>query len=221
MRIDIWSDVVCPWCYLGKRRLETALAEFPHADEVEVVYHSFQLDPAAPRVGTETTREMLQRKYHLTPAQAAEAQGRVDALAAEEGMHWRQAEALHINTGDAHRLLHLALEHGRQGELAEALLHAYFAEARNVADHAELRRLATEAGLPEERVEEVLAGREFEDAVEADVRRASAYGASGVPFYVVAGRYAISGAQATEVFRQVLERAWDESAKSETPGVVG
>ena len=211
MRIDIWSDVVCPWCYIGKRRLEAALADFPYPDEVEIVYHSFQLDPSAPTVGTETTREMLARKYHMTPAQAAEAQQRVDMLAAEEGMHWRHEDAPHVNTADAHRLLHLALDEGRQAELEEALLHAYFSEARNLADHGQLRRIAVAAGLDEGRVDEVLAGREYEDAVEADVRRAAAYGATGVPFFVIDGRYGVSGAQPVEVFRQVVERAWEES----------
>lgn len=211
MRIDIWSDVVCPWCYLGKRRLEKALAGFPHADEVELVYHSFQLDPSAPKVVTETAREMLARKYRMSPAQAAEAQGRVIALAAEEGMHWRHEESPFVNTADAHRLLHLAREEGRQGELKEALMHAYFGEARNVADHDELQRIAVGVGLDETRVAAVLGSREFEDAVEDDVRQAAAYGATGVPFYVVDGRYGISGAQPVEVFEQVLTRAWDES----------
>lgn len=211
MRIDIWSDVVCPWCYIGKRRLEKALAGFPHAEETELVYHSFQLDPAAPKVPTETAREMLARKYGMSAAQAAETQGRVIAMAAEEGMDWRHDESPFVNTADAHRLLHLALEEGGQAELKEALLHAYFGEARNVADHAELRKIAAEVGLDSTRVEEVLEGREFEEAVEDDVRQAAAYGATGVPFYVVDGRYGISGAQPTEVFTQVLERAWGES----------
>lgn len=211
MRIDIWSDVVCPWCYIGKRRLEKALEGFAHRDRVELVYHSFQLDPSAPRVPTETAREMLARKYRMTPEQAAETQGRVTSLAAEEGMAWRHAESPFVNTLDAHRLLHLALAEGRQAELKEALMHAYFGEARNVADHAELRKLAVGVGLDEGRVDEVLGSREFEDAVEADVRRAASYGATGVPFYVVDGKYGVSGAQPTELFAQVVQRAWDES----------
>jgi predicted DsbA family dithiol-disulfide isomerase len=208
MRIEIWSDVVCPWCYIGKRRLEAALADFPHRDEVELVWRSYQLDPAAPQQPTETASEMLARKYRMTPAQAAEAQGRVSALAAEEGMQWRHEDLPHANTLDAHRLLHLATQEGRQGELKEALLHAYFGEARNVADHAVLREIATGVGLDADRVEEVLGGREFEAEVEADVNRAARYGASGVPFYVVDEKYGVSGAQPVEVFGQVLERAW-------------
>jgi predicted DsbA family dithiol-disulfide isomerase len=211
VRIDIWSDVVCPWCYIGKRRLEAALADFPHGDDVEVVYHSFELDPAAPRDATETARQMLARKYGMTPAQAADAQERLTALAAEEGMHWRHEESPYVGTRDAHRLLHLALREGRQQELAEALLHAYFAEARNVADHQVLRSIAAGAGLDAARVDEVLASTEFEDAVAADVQQAAAYGATGVPFYVVDEKYGIAGAQPTQLLREVVARAWDES----------
>jgi len=211
MRIEIWSDVVCPWCYIGKRRLETALAGFEHGDEVELVYRSFQLDPGAPTEPTETATEMLGRKYRMSPAQAAEAQGRVIAMAAEEGMHWQHERSLHLNTRDAHRLLHLAAEEGRQVELKEALLHAYFGEARNVADHAELRWIALEQGLDAGRVDEVLASKEYDDAIDADVSQAAAYGATGVPFYVVDGRYGISGAQPVELFAQVLEKAWAEA----------
>jgi predicted DsbA family dithiol-disulfide isomerase len=211
VRIEIWSDVVCPWCYIGKRRLETALARFPHRDEVEIVWRSYQLDPAAPTEPTETASEMLARKYRMTPAQAAEAQGRVSALAAEEGMRWRHEDSPHANTLDAHRLLHLAAEEGRQGELKEALLDAYFGQARNVADHAVLREVATGVGLDAARVDEVLAGREFEAEVEADVDQAAAYGASGVPFYVVDRKYGVSGAQPVEVFSQVLEKAWSDA----------
>ena len=211
MRIEIWSDVVCPWCYIGKRRLEKALADFPHRDDLELVYRSYQLDPAAPKVATESAREMLARKYRMSPAQAADTQGRVIALAAEEGMHWRHEESPFVNSLDAHRLLHLAREQGKQPELKEALLHAYFGEARNIADHEVLRTIAAGVGLDASRVDEVLASREFEEAVDADVRQAGAYGATGVPFYVVDGRYGISGAQPVEVFTQVLDRAWAES----------
>jgi len=211
MRIDIWSDVVCPWCYIGKRRLERALDDFPHREQIEVVYHSFQLDPAAPTDPTESALQMLMRKYRLTETQAREAQGRVSSAAAEEGMHWRHEESPFVGTGDAHRLLHLALEAGRQAELKEALLHAYFGEARNVADHEVLRELAVGAGLDPHRVEEVLASREFQDAVEADFQQAAAYGATGVPLFVIDQRYGVSGAQPVDVFRKALERAWAES----------
>jgi len=215
MRIDVWSDVVCPWCAIGKKRLARALAGFAHRDEVEVVFRSFQLDPSAPSEPTESAREMLSRKYRMSDAQAAEAQDRVSALAAEEGLDFsRHGESPFVGTADAHRLLHLALAEGgavQQAALKDALLHAYFGEARNVADHAVLREVAVAAGLDPARVDEVLAGDEFADAVEADGRQAAAYGATGVPFFVVDQRFGISGAQPVELFAQALERAWAES----------
>jgi predicted DsbA family dithiol-disulfide isomerase len=218
MRIEIWSDVVCPWCYIGKRRLERALAAFPHADEVEVVYRSFELDPSAPRHEhggeRELTTPVLARKYGQSEAQMRRMQEQLIATAAEEGLAFRLLENVHTNTVDAHRLLHLALEIGGpalQRELKEAMLAAYFSRAEDVGDPAVLRRLATGAGLDAARVDEVLAGDEFADAVEADIAQARAYGAGGVPFHVVDGRYGVSGAQPSEVFGQVLERAWSES----------
>jgi predicted DsbA family dithiol-disulfide isomerase len=216
MRIEIWSDVVCPWCYIGKRRLEKALAAFAHQDDVEVVWRSFQLDPSTPRgVTNETVAAHLASKYGMSVAEAQQMQARVTALAAEEGMHWRHDESPVANTIDAHRLIHLAEQQGGphlQGELKEALLHAYFAEARNVGDPAVLREIAVGVGLDPARVDEVLASREFEDAVEADIREGAALGATGVPFYVVDRKYGISGAQPTELFGQVLERAWSDAA---------
>jgi predicted DsbA family dithiol-disulfide isomerase len=214
VRIDIWSDIACPWCYIGKRRLETALAEFAHAADVEVVYRSFQLDPSAPTEVTETAQEMLASKYGVSRAEAAQMQARVSELAAAEGMAWQHDKTVHANTFDAHRLLHLARETGRQGALKEALMHANFVEARNIADHAVLREIAVGAGLPADRVDLVLAGEEFAADVRADIEQARAYGATGVPFFVVDQKYGVSGAQPTELFSQLLERAWDESHPS-------
>jgi predicted DsbA family dithiol-disulfide isomerase len=209
--IDIWSDVVCPWCYLGKRRLETALAGFEHADEVEVVWHSFQLDPSAPTAPTETATQMLQRRYGMSADQAAQAQAQVIGLAEAEGMTWEHERSLHLNTRAAHRLLHLAREQGLQAELEEALMHAYFGEARDIADATVLASIATGVGLDGERVAQVLASDEYDGAVDADIAQAAAYGAYGVPFYVVDKRYGVSGAQPVEAFAQVLDRAWAES----------
>jgi predicted DsbA family dithiol-disulfide isomerase len=214
MRIEIWSDVVCPWCYIGKRRLETALATFEHSDDVEIVWRSFQLDPSAPTVPTETVAEALGRKYGGGPEAGRQMVDRVEAVAAEEGLLFRHHRSLRVSTVDAHRLLHLALETGGpavQGRLKEALLAAYFVETENVADHETLTRLATGAGLDEARVREVLGSDDYADAVEADIREAAALGATGVPFYVVDRKYGVSGAQPSELFSQVLERAWTEA----------
>ncbi|MDN5894387.1 MAG: DsbA family oxidoreductase, partial [Nocardioides sp.] len=145
MRIDVWSDVVCPWCYIGKRRLEKALDGFAHADEVEVVWRSYQLDPGAPQVPTENAVESLAKKYGGGMDGARQMMDQVEAVAAEEGLLYRLSQTLRVNTVDAHRLLHLALHaHGPvvQGQLKEALLAAYFVEVRNVADHDTLTRIA-------------------------------------------------------------------------------
>ena len=212
MIIEVWSDVVCPWCYIGKRRLESALAEFPH--EVEVVWRSFQLDPGAPAVPTETVAESLGRKYGGGPDAGARMIDNVEAVAAEEGLVYRLHHAQRANTIDAHRLLHLALEQGGpalQGAVKEALLAAYFTDARNVADHAELRDVTVGAGVDPERVDAALASDEYLAEVYADIEQAQAYGASGVPFFVIDKKYGVSGAQPADTFRQVLDRAWSDA----------
>ncbi|SOC57253.1 DsbA family oxidoreductase [Ornithinimicrobium cerasi] len=214
MRIDVWSDIACPWCYIGKRRLESALGTFEHADDVEVVWHSFELDPSAPVPPVERSSVSLARKYGGGPEQISQMQQRVSELAALEGLDYRLEETLHLNTRDAHRLLHLALDSGGpalQDRLKEALLDAYFVQALDVADREVLRRLADGVGLDAAAVDRVLGSDEYDDAVSADVRQARAYGANGVPFFVVDGRYGISGAQPTEVFAGAIEQAWGES----------
>jgi predicted DsbA family dithiol-disulfide isomerase len=211
MKIEIWSDVVCPWCFIGKRRLEKALAATGY--DAEIVYRSFQLDPAAPREPEQTIAEHLGAKYGGGPAAGQQMVERTEAVAAEEGLLFRLGEAQRVSTVDAHRLLHLALEEGpeTQERLKEELLSAYFLRAENVADHDVLRAAAKEVSLDSGRVEEVLASVEFADAVETDVREAAGLGATGVPFFVVDRRYGVSGAQPVETFVQVLERAWQDA----------
>lgn len=210
MRIDLWSDVVCPWCYVGKRRLEAALADFEHADEVEVVWHTFLLDPEASADATETLAAHLGRKYGGGEAAGRQMIERTEAVAAEEGLVFRLHQAQRANTVDAHRLLHLARAEGRQGTLEEALFAAYFTEGRNVADHDTLREIAVRAGLDPARVDDVLASDGFAEEVRADLAQAQRYGITGVPFFVVDERYGVAGAQPAEVLREVLERAWSE-----------
>jgi predicted DsbA family dithiol-disulfide isomerase len=214
VRIEIWSDVVCPWCYIGKRRLESALSAFEHRDDVEIVYRSFQLDPAAPRVPEQSVAEHLGAKYGGGPAAGQQMVDRTEAVAAEEGLLFRLGQAQRVSTVDAHRLLHLALETGGpelQSALKEDLLAAYFLRAENVADHDLLRRTAEKAGLDLDAVDAVLTTDRYADAVERDIREAAGLGATGVPFFVIDRKYGISGAQPAEVFGQVLERAWSES----------
>lgn len=209
MKIDIWSDVVCPFCWLGKRHLERALETFPHRDEVEVVWHSFQLDPTAPAVSDETTPRMLARKYGISLEQAQANQERLEQQAATVGLEYHLATTPVTNTFDAHRLLHLAAAEGDVDRVMERFYRGYFTENLAVGDHGVLVRLATEAGLDGSRVREVLAGDEFADAVHADEQQARAYGARGVPFFVLGGVLGVSGAQPVEVFEQALRQAWE------------
>lgn len=214
MQIEVWSDVVCPWCFVGKRRLEGALADFAHRDDVEVVYRSFELDPSAPQHGHELTSVSLTRKLGRSVEEVRAMQQQLIDLGASEGLELRLHDNVHTNTVDAHRLLHLALETGGPGlqrELAEALFAAYFTRAEDVGDHAVLTAAAVDAGLDPERVAAVLASDEYAGAVASDVAQARAYGATGVPFFVVDQKYGVSGAQPTEVFAQVLAQAWTES----------
>jgi predicted DsbA family dithiol-disulfide isomerase len=221
MKVEIWSDVVCPWCYIGKRRFERALEAFPH--EVEVVFRSFELDPAAPVRSGETVTASLARKYGGAERVAA-MQEHVRRQAADEGLVFRLDETPHANTVDAHRLLHLALdEYGLevQARVKEALMSAYFEDARDVSDPAVLREVATAAGLESGRIEAVLTGDEYADDVRADVAAAAAYGANGVPFFVFEGRYAVSGAQPAEVFGRALEQVWEATRPSPVTVVAG
>ena len=224
MRIEIWSDVVCPWCYIGKRRLESALERFEHADEVEVVFRSFELDPSAPEVGTESVLESLSRKYGVGVAEARQMMARVSRAASAEGLDFDYDDATHTATVDAHRLLHLALDVGGaalQRELKEALLAAYFTRGESMGDRAVLRKLAVGVGLDSVAVEGVLDGTDYLDAVRADIAQARAYGVTGVPFFVVDQKYGIAGAQPADVLSQVLETAWAESRPSLTMAASG
>jgi predicted DsbA family dithiol-disulfide isomerase len=207
MRVEIWSDVVCPWCYIGKRRFERALARFPHTDELDVVFRPFQLDPGAPAVPTPVL-DAYSRKFG-GPEVARQIVERVTAAAAGEGLEFHLEVAQRANTLDAHRVLDLALTRGVQPEVKERLLHAYFSEGRDVADHPTLIELGAEAGLDPPEVAGMLAGDDRREAVIAARREAAALGIAAVPTYVIAGRWAVPGAQDPEVFEQVLARAWE------------
>ncbi len=213
MRIDIWTDVVCPWCYVGKRRFEKALAAFPHRAEIEVVHRSFQLNPTAPPGQTSSRRESLKAKYQLTDAQVQAMNARMEETAAAEGLHYDLSGDLTGNTFDAHRVLHLARARGIQDAVIERLYRAYFGERRSLFDHESLVELAGEAGLDREEVRRMLEADDYADAVRADVQEARTLGASGVPFFVIDGRYGVSGAQPPDVFSEALARAWADSGQ--------
>lgn len=208
MQIEIFSDIVCPWCYIGKRRLEEALSTFPHAADVTLTYRSFQLDPSTPQHSDQTLHERLAAKYGRTLDQAREMNQQVSDVAATVGLEFHLENAHPANTFDAHRLLHLAAAHGHQVALKERLMKAYFEQGAHIGDHDELVALAVEVGLDEHQARRVLAGDDYADDVRADIELAGSFGATGVPFFVVDRTYGISGAQESGVFTDVLEKAW-------------
>ncbi|MFB6425824.1 DsbA family oxidoreductase [Streptomyces microflavus] len=211
MRVEIWSDIACPWCYIGKARFEKGLAEFAHRDEVEVVHRSFELDPGRAKGQTEQVIDMLATKYGRTREEASSMEANVAANAQAEGLGYRTEGRDHGNTFDIHRLLHLAKARGRQDELLTLAYRANFAEERSVFDDDVLLALAVEAGLDADEARAVLADPEaYADEVRADEREASELGANAVPFFVLDRRYGISGGQPSEVFVQALEQAWKD-----------
>lgn len=211
MKIEIWSDVVCPWCYIGKRRFEAALARFKHRDQVEISWKSFQLDPQATQNSDKTLNEMLAEKYGMSIEKAAAANKRVTGMAALEGLDYHLEQAHPANTFTAHRLLHYAASQSLQGKMKERLLQAYFTEGQRVGELETLVRLAAEVGLNAEETRTVLQGETYTEEVVEDQREARALGITGVPFFVLDEKYGISGAQPTEVFAQALEQVWSAS----------
>jgi predicted DsbA family dithiol-disulfide isomerase len=218
LSVDIWSDIVCPWCYIGKRRFEAALAKFSHAADVEVTFHSFELDPRSVRIHEGNHVDYLTKKFRIAPAQAQQMIDRVTQNAADAGLAFQLDKARGGNTFDAHRLLHFAKEHGKQAELKERLMRAYFMEGQSIGEHDVLAKLAAEVGLADADARSVLASGRFTDEVRGDEQLAAELGIQGVPFYVFGGRLAVSGAQPSELMLQVLERAWNESASAAPHG---
>ncbi|MFF5345184.1 DsbA family oxidoreductase [Streptomyces althioticus] len=212
MRVEIWSDIACPWCYVGKARFEKALASFPHRDGVEVVHRSFELDPGRARTDVEPVLTMLTKKYGMSQAQAEAGEDNLGAQAAAEGLPYRTRGRDHGGTFDMHRLLHFAREHGRRERLLDLLYRANFAEERSLfGDDERLVELAGAAGLDPEAARAVLADPEaYAAEVRADEQDAARLGARGVPFFVLDRKYGVSGAQPVDVFTRALTQAWDE-----------
>jgi predicted DsbA family dithiol-disulfide isomerase len=213
MKVEIWSDIVCPFCYIGKRRLEAALANFEHADQVEVVWKSFQLNPNQVTNPNITVIEDLAQKKGWTLEYASDASEAVADMAAEEGLVYDFEKAIPANTFKAHRLLQFAKTKGLGSEMKEALLHAYFLDGKNVDDTETLAALAASAGLPDEETKAVLKDEQaYRDAVMNDIAEARQLGVSGVPFFVINRKYGISGAQPLSVFSDTLAKVWAETA---------
>jgi predicted DsbA family dithiol-disulfide isomerase len=210
--IDIWSDIACPWCYVGKRRLEAALALFPHRADVEVTWRAFELDPAAPPVRDAhvSHAERIAKKYGMSVAKAEAAMKNLTEVAAADGLEFHFEKTQSGNTFDAHRVLHLALERGVQDAVKERLLRGYMTEGVAIGVRDELVTLASEAGLDLDEVRAMLDSSRYSAEVRADEEQAAALGISGVPFFVIGGRYAVSGAQPTSALLEALERAWGD-----------
>ncbi|KUH36488.1 MULTISPECIES: DsbA family oxidoreductase [Streptomyces] len=210
MRVEIWSDIACPWCYIGKARFEEGLAAFAHRDDVEVVYRSFELDPGRARGDVAPVVDMLAAKYGRTREEARAMEEHVASVARGQGLEYRVEGREHGGTFDVHRLLHLAKARGRQEALLDLAYRANFAEDRSVYETEVLVRLAVEAGLDEDEARAVLAdAAAYADDVRADEREAAELGATGVPFFVLDRRYGVSGGQPAEVFTRALEQAWE------------
>lgn len=210
MRVEIWSDVACPWCYIGKARFEQGLAAFAHKDDVEVVFRSYELDPARAKGDTVQVLPMLAGKYGMSLEQAKQAEARVAANAADAGLGYRAEGRDHGNTFDIHRLLHFAKTRGKQNDLLDLAYAANFAEERSIFDDERVVELAVEAGLDEAEVRAVLAdATAFAAEVRADEQEAQMLGANGVPFFVLDRKFGVSGGQPAELFTQALQEAWD------------
>jgi len=211
MKVEIWSDVACPWCYIGKRRFESALASFEHRDQVEIIWRSYQLDPSAPKTSDTLVNEVLAKKYGITVERAKAMNTQLAELGAQEGLEYHFEKTRYGNTFDAHRLIHLAAIHNLQDAAKERLLQAYFVDGASVGDSETLVKLASEIGLDPEEARAVLNSDAYADEVKADIQRARLLGIQGVPFFAIDETYGVSGAQPTEVFSEVLTKAWVES----------
>ena len=214
MKVEIWSDVMCPFCYIGKRKFEQALSKFPKKDQVEIVWKSYQLAPDMKTDTSKNINQYLAESKGWTLDYAKQMNDYVTNMAAEVGLKYDFAKAIPANSFDAHRISHLAAKHGLQDKMEEALFKAYFTEGKNTADKNTLIALAKEIGLDETEARKTLESNEFASEVKADIHEAQTLGVNGVPFFVFDRKYAVSGAQAPEAFLQTLERSHQEWSKS-------
>jgi len=220
MKVEIWSDIMCPFCYIGKRHFENALKQFPDKDNIEVVWKSFQLNPAMKTEPGKNINEYLADTKGWTIDYAKQMNAHVTNMANEVGLHYDFDKAVVANSFDAHRLIQLAKYNGKGDAMEERLFKAYFTEGKNTADHAILIQLGTEIGLDPAAIKKVLESNEYADNVEQDIYEAQQIGVRGVPYFVLNDRYAVSGAQASETFLGALNKAYGEWKKErERPGI--
>jgi len=211
MNVEIWSDVMCPFCYIGKRKFEKALEQFPHKNKIKIIWKSFQLDPSTVTDATLNTIENLRLKKGWSKEQAAETIAHVSNIAKQVGLKFNFETAVVANSFDAHRLSHLAKKYSLQNELEEKLFSAYFTEGKNTADYETLLKIALKIGMNEAEVSDMLKGNTFANEVHQDIEQAQQIGVRGVPFFVLNHKYAISGAQESETFLKALHTAYNET----------
>ncbi|GAA4013673.1 DsbA family oxidoreductase [Hymenobacter fastidiosus] len=211
MKVEIWSDIMCPFCYIGKRRFEEALARFPQADQVQVQWRSFELDPNMKTNPGQTIHELLAERKGVSVAEGRQMNTQMAQHAATVGLEFNFDKTIPANTFNAHRLIHLAAAHDRQDAMKERILRAYFTEGQNIDDPATLTRLAAGLDLPAAEVAQLLQSDRYAQDVRHDEYQARQIGVRGVPYFVFADKYAVSGAQPSELFQEVLEKVWEEA----------
>lgn len=217
IKIDVWSDIACPWCYIGKRNLEAGLAEASNDDDapqVEVIFHSYELSPDTPVDFEGDELDFLATHKGIDREQVREMLANVSGVAAKAGLEYRFDLLKHTNTVKAHELLHFAKAQGRQYDMEERLMSAYFTEGRHVGRIDDLAALAADVGLDADAARTALESSEYLDDVRADQAQAATYGINGVPFFVIDGRYGVSGAQPPEAFAQIARQVWAERAEA-------
>ncbi|MBU3161589.1 DsbA family oxidoreductase [Clostridium frigoris] len=210
MKIEVWSDFVCPFCYIGKRRLEIALEKFEYKDEVELIFKSFELDPSAKKKFDGNINEIIAKKYGIPVEQAKASNNQIATQAKVIGLNYNFDDLVPTNTFDAHRVAHYAKTQGKMNELSERILKAYFVDSLNISDHKVLASLACEVGLNSEKALSILESDKYSNEVRKDEETASKLGISGVPYFVINNKYTISGAQPSEIFLEALEKAREE-----------
>ncbi|UVI27394.1 DsbA family oxidoreductase [Paenibacillus spongiae] len=215
MKVEIWADFACPFCYIGKRRFEQALSRLPFRDHVQVVYRSFELDPHAPKQVPYDVYDMLSKKFGMSRQQAITGNENLKSQAAAVGLEFHFEGLVLTNTFDAHRLRHYAKQHGKDLVISELLYRAYFNENKNVSDYDTLADLATEAGLNREDTLTMLFGTQFSELVRKEEADSRILGITGVPFYYIDRKFALSGAQSEEMFLSALQEAWNEQNRDD------
>lgn len=218
MKIEIWSDFACPFCYIGKTRFEQALSKFEHKDEVEVTYKAYQLNPYAPKLMEGSAYEAFAKGHNMTPAQAKERFKMFEENAKTVGLTYNYDIIQMTNTFDAHRLAKYASTKVLEEKLTTRLMKAYFTDGKNLSDATTLIELSREVGLDEKEVKNILESNQYADEVQAQIEEARKVGVQGVPFFVVNRKYGVSGAQQEEYFTQVLNQIWQEDHPMKTLG---